>query len=133
MGRFLTAAAITLATMGAAQADPEAIRGVIGNQIEAFKTDDFDRAFTFAAPNIRGMFGTSEAFGLMVRRGYPMVRQPGTVEYLGTDGTGALWRQEVLITDGAGRLHKLRYTMVETPDGWKIAGVQILDAADVGV
>lgn len=132
MKGFLTAMALTLAA-GGAQADPEAIQDVIGSQIEAFKADDFDTAFGFAAPNIKGLFGTADNFGTMVRRGYPMVWQPGTVEYLGTDAQGALWQQEVLITDGFGRLHKLRYTVVETPDGWKIAGVQILEAPEVGV
>jgi hypothetical protein len=127
-------AAMTLSLMASgAQADPQAIQGVIGSQIEAFKVDDFDTAFGFAAPNIQGMFGTADNFGTMVRRGFPMVWQPGTVEYLGADEAGTLWQQEVLITDGFGRLHKLRYTMVETPDGWKIAGVQILEAPEIGV
>lgn len=133
MRALVTAAVMTLGTLGAAQADPAAIRGVIDGQIEALKSDDFATAFTFAAPNIQSMFGNADNFGLMVRRGYPMVWQPGTVEYLGADEAGALWQQEVLITDGFGRLHKLRYTMVELADGWKIAGVQILEAPEVGV
>lgn len=132
MKGFLAAAA-TLLTMGAAQADEGAIRGVIGAQIDAFKSDDSVTAFDYAAPNIRGMFGTAGNFGTMVRQGYPMVWKPGTVEFLGARGDGAVWQQEVLITDGVGRLHKLRYTMVETPEGWKIAGVQILQAPEVGV
>ncbi len=131
--RVFLAAMAVITSMGTAQADEGAIRGVIGAQIEAFKADDFGAAFDYAAPNIRGMFGTADTFGTMVRQGYPMVWQPGTVEYLGAEGDGAVWRQEVLITDGAGRLHKLRYTMVETPAGWKIAGVQILEAPEVGV
>lgn len=124
-------AAILLAA-GSAQADEGAIRDVIGSQIDAFQADDFETAFTYAAPNIRGMFGTSENFGAMVRRGYPMVWQPDVVEYLGARDNGATWRQEILVTDGAGRLHKLAYMMIETPVGWKIAGVQILAAPEVG-
>ena len=133
MKGILTALAVMLGSLAPAQADPGAIQGVIGAQIDAFKADDFDTAFGFAAPNIKGMFRTADNFGTMVRRGYPMVWQPGTVEYLGTDAQGSLWQQEVLITDAAGRLHKLRYTMLETPEGWKIAGVQILEAPEVGV
>ncbi|MGC1259136.1 MAG: DUF4864 domain-containing protein [Jannaschia helgolandensis] len=121
-----------LLAAGMAQADEGAIRGAIGGQIEAFKADDFDTAFAFAAPNIRGMFGNADNFGLMVRQGYPMVWQPGTVEFLGSEDNGGVWTQEILITDGFGRLHRLEYTMVETPDGWKIAGVQILTAPEVG-
>lgn len=131
MRGILTAAILSL-TAGGVQADPAAIQGVIGSQIDAFKADDFDTAFGFAAPGIKGLFGTADNFGTMVRQGYPMVWQPGSVEYLGTDGQGTLWQQDVLITDGFGRLHKLRYAMVETPDGWKIAGVQILRTPEVG-
>ncbi|MEL6585948.1 MAG: DUF4864 domain-containing protein [Pseudomonadota bacterium] len=105
---------------------------VIGNQIEAFKIDDFETAFTFAAPGIRNMFGTSDNFGRMVQQGYPMVWRPDDVEYLAARQTNQGWQQEILITDVDGRLHKLAYLMVETPDGWKIAGVQILAAPEVG-
>ncbi|MEM7642395.1 MAG: DUF4864 domain-containing protein [Pseudomonadota bacterium] len=117
---------------GAAQADEGAIQGVIGSQIGAFLEDDFAEAFTFAAPSIQGMFGTPERFGQMVRQGYPMVWRPGSVEYLGTDQIGGRWLQEVLVTDGDGRLHLLEYSMVETENGWKIAGVRILDAPEIG-
>ncbi|SDZ43105.1 protein of unknown function [Jannaschia faecimaris] len=132
MKGILAAVAIALGAVGSAQADEGAIQRVIGAQIEAFKADDFTTAFTYAAPNIKGMFGTADNFGLMVRRGYPMVWQPGSIEYLGTDSDGAIWMQDVLITDGFGRLHQLKYTMIETPDGWKIAGVQLLEAPEVG-
>ena len=54
-----------------------AIESVISKQIEAFRADDFATAFTFASPNIRSMFGTPDNFGVMVRRGYPMVWRPG--------------------------------------------------------
>ncbi|WP_328794922.1 DUF4864 domain-containing protein [Jannaschia marina] len=133
MKTWTTALALLLAATGMARADAGAIRSVIDGQMDAFRADDFDTAFTFAAPNIRGLFGNAENFGVMVRRGYPMVWQPGTVEYLGTTEGRGLWQQEVLITDGFDRLHKLRYSMVETADGWKIAGVQILEAPEVGV
>ncbi len=126
----LIAALVLLA--GAAQADEGAIQGVIAGQIEAFRADDFDTAFGFAAPNIKGIFQTPDNFGQMVRQGYPMVWQPGSVEYLDSDDNGASWTQDVLITDAAGRLFKLEYTMVETAEGWKIAGVQVLSAPEVG-
>ena len=117
---------------GAAQADETAIQGVIDGQIERFLADDFEGAFDYAAPNIRRLFGNAQNFGQMVRQGYPMVWQPDAVEYLGTEARGATWTQEVLITDGFGRLHLLEYTMVETQDGWRIAGVRILEAPEVG-
>lgn len=123
--------AMTLAA-GAAQADPGAIRGAIDGQIAAFRAADVDTAFTFAAPGIVGMFRTPENFGAMVRQGYPMVWEPGSVEYLGVEDRGGDWTQDVLVTDAAGRLYTLEYTMVETERGWKIAGVRMLTDPDVG-
>lgn len=111
---------------------PEAgIEATIAAQIDAFQKDDFAEAFTYASPNIQGMFGTSERFGQMVRNGYPMVWRPGDVQYLELrDISGALW-QKVLIRDQQGGTHVLDYQMIETSDGWKINGVQIL--AEPGV
>ncbi|MFT6043339.1 MAG: hypothetical protein ACI8TV_000758, partial [Porticoccaceae bacterium] len=30
-------------------------------------------------------------------------------------------------------LHYLRYFVIQTPSGWKISGVQVLDVADISV
>lgn len=114
---------------GAAQADKPAITGVIGAQIEAFQADDFGEAFTHASPGIQDIFGTSERFGTMVRQGYPMVWRPSEVRYLELrEIAGNLW-QRVMVTDQVGRIHLLDYQMIETENGWKINGVQLLDAA----
>lgn len=131
--RFLMIAALAAGLFaGAARADEGAIREAIDGQMDAFRAEDAAGAFAYAAPNIVGMFGSSANFGAMVRQGYPMVWQPGGVEYLGARDEGAAWKQDVLVTDAAGRIYKLEYTMVETPDGWRIAGVQVLDAPEVG-
>lgn len=109
------------------------IEAVIGSQIEAFQADDFARAFAFASPVIQRMFVTPENFGLMVRRGYPMVWRPGEVSFLDlAEIDGALW-QRVEITDRSGQRHYLGYKMEPGADGWKIAGVQFLSAPDIAV
>ncbi|MEO1537162.1 MAG: DUF4864 domain-containing protein [Pseudomonadota bacterium] len=107
------------------------IEATIDAQIDAFLKDDFATAFTYASPNIQGFFGTSERFGQMVRNGYPMVWRPGDVQYLDLrDVAGNLW-QKVLITDQSGGVHVLDYQMIQTSEGWRINGVQILQAPDV--
>ncbi|TNF17804.1 MAG: DUF4864 domain-containing protein [Rhodobacteraceae bacterium] len=112
--------------------NPE-IEAVIGSQIEAFQADDVARAFDFASPVIRRMFVTPENFGLMVQRGYPMVWRPGEVSFLDlAEIDGALW-QRVEIIDRAGVRHYLGYRMEPGADGWKIAGVQFLEAPDIAV
>lgn len=106
---------------------PEAgIEATITAQIDAFLNDDFAEAFSYASPNIQGMFGNSDRFGQMVRNGYPMVWRPGDVKYLELrDISGSLW-QKVLIRDQQGGTHVLDYQMIQTSEGWKINGVQIL-------
>lgn len=124
--------AILALTALPAAADETAIQGVIDDQIAAFRQDDFATAFTFASPTIQGLFRNPDNFGLMVRQGYPMVWRPDAVEYLRAEKRGAIWEQDVLITDGTGTLHTLRYSMIETENGWKINGVQLLRAPDIG-
>ena len=108
------------------------IETTIQSQIDAFLVDDFAKAFTFASPNIKSLFGSADRFGQMVRQGYPMVWRPGEVRYLELrEISGALW-QKVMIRDQAGGIHLLDYQMINTGDGWQINGVQILRAPDVG-
>lgn len=137
MTRIIAALALALSfglsLPARAQDEPEAaIRGVIQSQIEAFLQDDFATAFTFASPAIRGIFQTPENFGVMVRNGYPMVWRPEAVEFgeLREIG-GRLW-QRVIVRDAEGRLHALDYQMVPGEDGWRINGVQLLQAPEVG-
>jgi len=115
-----------------AQAQEEPIRTAIQGQIDAFLADDFVRAFTYAAPNIKTIFGTAENFGAMVTQGYPMVHRPADVRMLELrEVAGNLW-QRVMITDQQGRTHMLDYQMIETSDGWQINGVQLLPGVGIG-
>lgn len=134
MRRLILAMVGVLFVAGAAVAQDArgAITQTIQSQIDAFLADDFDTAFTFASPNIKRIFGSSERFGTMVRQGYPMVWRPGAVRYLDLEDRAGLLFQKVLITDGQGVPHVLEYQMIETPDGWQINGVRILDAPQVG-
>jgi hypothetical protein len=116
-----------------AHAQEEPIRKTIQSQMEALMADDFARAFTFASPNIKGIFGTPENFGAMVKEGYPMVYRPAQVE-MGElrEIAGNLW-QRVRVVDQAGAAWYLDYMMIETAEGWQINAVQLLPAPDVGV
>ncbi len=111
-----------------AGAQQQQITGVIDQQLDAFKTDDFERAFSYASPTIKRIFRTPENFGVMVRRGYPMVWRPAEVRYLDLrEVAGNLW-QRVQITDAKGGVHLLDYQMIETENGWQINAVQLLKA-----
>lgn len=139
MRRFLLSAVLSaaacVAVSGAVRSEEtpgSAIRGVIQSQIDAFRADDFARAFTFASPGIKRIFENPDRFGTMVREGYPMVWRPSAVEFGDLrEIAGALW-QRVIVTDAEGRVHVLDYQMVPAGDGWQINGVQLLRAPDVG-
>lgn len=129
-GLYAALISAVLALPALAQEAP--IQDTIRNQIDAFQADDFGRAFTFASPTIKGMFGTPENFGAMVKQGYPMVYRPADVQMMDLrEVAGNLW-QRVRITDQAGAGWLLDYMMVETAEGWQINAVQILPAPDVG-
>ena len=109
-----------------------AIEATIQGQITAFLAEDVTTAFGFAAPNIKGIFGTAKNFGAMVRQGYPMVWHPSAVRMLELRNVQGSFMQRVMVTDDAGRTHLLDYQMLETADGWQIDGVQLLPEAGVG-
>lgn len=131
MSRLIAAILVALTLALPARADETAIQGVITSQIEAFKVDDFARAFTFASPMIKGMFRNSDNFGRMVKNGYPMVWRPAGMRFGGlTTREGKLF-QTVFFTDQAGKLFEAAYEMIETDAGWQINGVYIREA-DLG-
>lgn len=116
----------------AKDAKQTAIEAIISDQITAFQADDFARAFSFASPTIKGLFGTPQNFGAMVQRGYPMVYRPNSVRMLELrEVDGQLW-QRVMVTDQADTTHMLDYQVIETPDGWQINAVQLLPQSGVG-
>lgn len=114
-----------LLTISAAAQQSE-IEGTISSQIEAFKADDFERAFTFATPTLQQLFQSPQNFQRMVTTGYPMVWRPAEVRYLELEERGAEMWQKVQITDAKGAMHLLLYRMQQTDAGWRIGGVQIL-------
>ncbi len=131
MRHLILALLLSLGLATSATAQDTDIQATITAQIEAFKADNFDEAFTYASTNIQNIFRTPENFGSMVRGGYPMVWRPSEFRYLELrEVAGNLW-QRVMITDGSGRVHLLDYQMIKLENGWKINGVQLLQSADV--
>ena len=131
MKRFLTMVFLLLAVPLAAQ--ERDIQAVIEGQREAFQDRDVGQAFSYASPMIKGMFGTSQNFGMMVRQGYPMVWDNAETLFLDLRDEGGLLWQRVQVRDSSGGFHMLDYQMIETENGWQINGVRILPAPDLGV
>ena len=111
------------------EVDARAARTVVSAQIDAFANDDAKRAFSYAAPSIRAMFGTPERFLAMVRAGYPVVYRASRVTFLIPLSDEGDLLQGVHLTDGAGTLWLATYRLERQADGiWRIAGCNVQPA-----
>lgn len=101
------------------------IQAVIEAQLDAFQRDDWEQAFSYASPAIRGIFRNADRFGGMVRRGYPMVWRPARVEAgpLEAGPNGPV--QLMYLEDSRGILHVAAYEMMQIDGIWRINGVRI--------
>ena len=136
MARLIAAFCLTLGVAvgasraGGAQpvsdADALAARAVVSAELQAFASDDAKRAFSYAAPSIRAMFGTPERFLAMVRTGYPVVYRAAGMTFLIPLHVDGDLVQGVHLTDGDGALWLATYRLERQPDGtWRIAGCDV--------
>ncbi|NOX40322.1 MAG: DUF4864 domain-containing protein [Alphaproteobacteria bacterium] len=118
--------ALGLATPSlAAQPRSLEIERVISAQFQAFLKDDFDTAFSFAAPSIRQKFGTAQRFGQILTKAFPMVVNPSRVQFLSLETVNGQLVQRVLIEDEKGVCYFAAYTMIDTSDGWQIRAIEL--------
>jgi len=111
-------------------ADTKAVRAVVEAQLAAFAADDAKRAFSYAAPSIREMFGTPERFVAMVRAGYPVVYRPSNVNFLLPVWVDGQLVQGVHLTDGDGALWLALYRLERQADkSWRISGCEVQPAS----
>jgi len=130
---LMGAIALALALANAAspaRADEEAVRATITAQLEAFRADDAEAAYAYAAPSIKRLFPTAERFITMVRRGYGPVYDARMPVFLRSRELGAgRFAQEVGFTDEDGAAWTALYTLEEQDDGtWRIAGCYLRKA-----
>lgn len=120
---------------GAAASAQDAVKPqittTIQKQFEAFSKDDFDQAFTYASPFIQQLFGNPQNFGVMVSRSYPMVHRADDVRFLDLRTIAGSIYQKVQVRDATGQIYLFDYQMIEGENGWKINGVQLIQAAGV--
>ncbi len=111
-----------------AQVDPgtvdvQSIRGVIEQQIDAFKRDDATGAYSFAAPSIQKIFPTAEIFMRMVRQGYQPVYRPRSFAFDELTRIEGKLVQPVRVVGPDGVPVTALYIMEQQSDGsWKIGG-----------
>ncbi len=105
------------------ESDRLAIRTLVESQLKALAADDGERAFSFAAPEIKKQFGDAATFMTMVKRGYPMLIRPSGVSFLEPEKDGDLITQAVRFRDPNGKLWRAVYALQRQPDNsWRIGG-----------
>ena len=108
----------------------EAVQNTISSQIVAFKKNDIEEAYTFAAPNIQAQFPNPETFGLMVRKGYPIIWKPKSFKFVNFKDLGDKCIQRVLFQSYNGSLETYDYILEKDNNLWKIAGVMTIKSVD---
>ena len=108
--------------------DGTAIHNVIQGQIDAFRRDDGQAAFGFAAPGIQSMFGSPEVFLEAVRQAYRPVYRPRKVEFRDLKSVDGAIVQQVYVVGPDNEPKLALYIKEQQPDGsWRIAGCVLLD------
>ena len=127
--RSLIAALALLVWMPAfaGAAEIRSAQSAINGQLKALLADDGPGAYAFAAPNIKRIFPTPEAFMGMVTNGYPPVRRPKSYAFGKVEETGpGSIVQQVLIVGPDGKDYEAVYTLELQPDGThKITGCSL--------
>ena len=108
----------------------EEVRSTISSQIDAFKENNVNKAYTFAAPNIQAQFPNPDIFGLMVRNGYPVIWKPKSFKFTEFKAQGKTCIQRVLFQSYSGSLESYDYILEKNDNVWKIAGVLTVNSAD---
>jgi hypothetical protein len=130
---FLAATALAQpAPLAPGSDDARAIRAVVEAQLEAFRADDEEAAFSHAAPAIRERFGTAAAFMAMVREGYASLYRPRLVEFLSAAVIDGETVQAVRVVGQDGVVKVALYFMERQGDGgWKIRACDLAPATAV--
>jgi Domain of unknown function (DUF4864) len=128
---FLVILGLSAPAAALSNGDRAAIQSTIERQLQAFLADDGATAYSFAAPGIKAIFPTVEAFMAMVRQGYQPVYRPHSYSFGELKESPGDLQQFVDIVDADGVFWTAVYTLSQQPDGsWKITGCYLLKKPD---
>lgn len=104
--------------------DLKATQQVIAGQISAFKADDYQSAYSFAAPNVKQVFPSVNAFMSMVKSGYKPLYQHTSYNFGESTSSNGKIYQEIIVNDESGQLWRFIYALAKQQDqSWKITSV----------
>jgi len=131
MRRIVLALALTPAFLGApalaGDADVKAAQTTIDSQLKAFSSGDNGTAYSYAAPNVKQIFPTLDAFMSMVTSGYAPVQKPQSYAFgKFQEMSPTTIAQQVFIVGPDGKDYEALYTLELQPDGlYRITGVSL--------
>jgi hypothetical protein len=131
---LLAAALLAALPAAAGEAEVKSAQSSIEAQIDAFLAGDDERAYSYAAPNIRRIFPDVDRFMGMVKNGYQPVWKPrnyafGKVEEISPSSIV----QQVLLVGPDGKDYEAIYTLELQEDGtFRITGVSLRGSQAVG-
>ena len=105
------------------------IRRIISGQLQAFLSDDAQKAFSYAAPSIKEKFKTPKKFLKMVRRYYFPIYRPRDFEFRPIQMVDDKIIQPLAVIGPSGVQEIVLYSLEQQPDhSWKIGGCIILNS-----
>ncbi len=130
---FFAVTMMAIAPAAAGEAEVAAAQATVGNQIEAFRAGDDARAYGYAAPGIRRIFPTLDAFMAMVKGAYQPVYKPQRYSFGPAEEPGAdTVLQRVQLTGPDGKDYEALYSVQRQPDGtYLINGVSLRAAGSL--
>ena len=108
------------------------LSAVIEGQLTAFRADDYPKAYTFAAAEIRTIFPV-EDFEKMVRAQYAVIAKSTATEYGVAFDTGEEAVVNVRIENAEKKSVEYQYLLKKEEGGWKISGVSEVKATGLSV
>lgn len=110
---------------------------VIKGQIEAFRQDDGNKAFSYASPDVQEQYGTADVYLQEFATAYKAVYRPKSVTFLNLATSGGRLVQRVLLLGPDGKAVVALFPMVQMEDGsWRVDGCVLVPVkgkqADIG-
>jgi hypothetical protein len=97
---------------------------VIEGQLAAFRAQDLDKAYGYAATALRRQF-TEARFIATVRQGYPEIWSNARAEYGIVEDNGVRALLTARVYDKSSASASYDYILYKDPAGWKIGGVTL--------
>ncbi len=111
--------------------DRQAIRRVIVRQLEAFRRDDPETAFSLASPTIQAQFRSVKTFLSMVKKRYGPLYRHRSILFLDLTWLDERPTQRVSVMAKDGKLLMALYPMDRQDNGnWRIHGFELMPLSE---